>query len=74
MKKKDFSELKNKSVADLKKMLTDIGKEGLEKKMQNSQTKLKNMHVHKSLKKSIAQIKTLIRIKEIELSIKKGEQ
>ncbi|MBI4037527.1 50S ribosomal protein L29 [Candidatus Curtissbacteria bacterium] len=74
MKKKDFSDNKNKNIAELKKMVATLTGENLEKKMQNSQTKIKNVHLQRSLKKNIAQINTLIRIKEIGKEQKEGEK
>ena len=65
MKKKDFIELKNKDLKDLKKIVSEKKIAGQKAKMAVSGGKEKNLKLVANLRREIAKILTLIREKEI---------
>lgn len=74
MKRKDFQDLKNKDIKDLRKMVFAKKAEAAKKKMEILGSKEKNLKSFRNERRDIARILTLIREKEIieELN-KKGE-
>lgn len=75
MKKKDFLEFKNKTIDSLKKEIEKLAREKNEAKIERDMNKTKNVHTIISIKKNIAQIKTLINQKSFseKLKEKKGQ-
>ncbi|OGD84684.1 50S ribosomal protein L29 [Candidatus Curtissbacteria bacterium RIFCSPLOWO2_01_FULL_41_18] len=65
MKKKDLDQLKSKTVAEFQKSLSELEKEKTEQVLNLKMGKTKNVHVVSKIKKDIAQIKTLVRIKTL---------
>lgn len=65
MKKKEFNELKNKSVEDLIKMVSVKKAEAGKKVMEAFSGKEKNLKLSSALRRDVAQIKTLIKEKQI---------
>lgn len=65
MKKKDFKDLKEKSIKDLKKMVFEKKSEVGKKSMETLSGKEKNPKLVRNLKRDIARIMTLISEKEI---------
>ena len=65
MKRKDFTELKSKTVKDLLKMASTKKAEAIKKKMQIIGGKEKNLKVYRNLRVEVAKILTLVREKEI---------
>ena len=66
MKKSDFQQLKTKNPKELLKKATEEKKELTTLLMERSMGKLKNMHKIGFLKKDIARIMTVLKLKEIE--------
>lgn len=64
MKKKEFQQLKEKTLAELKELLRSFQAEALKAKLEIREGKIKNVHAHKSARKKIAQVQTLIFEKE----------
>jgi ribosomal protein L29 len=71
MKRKEFTDLKSKTVADLLKMASAKQVESLKKKMQILGGKEKNLKAYRILRAEIAKILTLVREKEIIEKLKK---
>ena len=65
MKRKDYIDLKGKTIKELIKMASDKKTESVKKKMQILGGKEKNLKGYKNLRAEIAKILTLIREKEI---------
>ncbi|KKS95238.1 MAG: hypothetical protein UV71_C0010G0029 [Microgenomates group bacterium GW2011_GWC1_43_13] len=65
MKRKDYIDLKGKTIKELIKMASDKKTESVKKKMQILGGKEKNLKVYRNLRAEIAKILTLIREKEI---------
>lgn len=65
MKKKDLDQLKSKTVAEMEKSLSELEKEKTEQILNLKMDKEKNVHVVARIKKDIAQIKTLVRVKTL---------
>ena len=65
MKRKDYIDLKGKTIKELIKMASDKKTEAVKKKMQILGGKEKNLKVYRNLRAEIAKILTLIREKEI---------
>lgn len=65
MKRKDYTDLKGKTVAELTKMVSVKRTDAIKKKMQSLAGKEKNLKVYRNLRADIAKILTLIREKEI---------
>jgi ribosomal protein L29 len=65
MKRKEFKELRTKTVVELRKLVLAKKLEAEKAKMKNLSGKEKNLKVHKNLSGEIAKILTLIREKEI---------
>ena len=70
MKKKDFTDLKGKTIKDLLKMANDKKSEVKKAKMNVLAGKDKNLKSSRNLKRDIAQILTLVREKEIVVKLK----
>ena len=64
MKKKDLAELKNKSVDSLKKEIERVVKEKNDAKIDRDINKTKNVHRILKLRRDIAQIKTILALKQ----------
>ena len=65
MKRKDYTELKGKTIKELIKMASDKKTESVKEKMKILGGKEKNLKVSRNLRAEIAKILTLIREKEI---------
>ena len=65
MKRKDYIDLKGKTVAELTKMVFAKRTESVKKKMQILAGKEKNLKVYRNLRIEIAKILTLVKEKEI---------
>lgn len=65
MKRKEFNELRSKSIKDLMKIVLDKKNEAEKAKMKHLGGKEKNNKVKKNLGREVAKILTLIREKEI---------
>jgi ribosomal protein L29 len=81
MKRKEFNDLRSKTIKDLSKMVSEKKLEAEKIKMKILGGKEKNLKVHKNLSREIAKILTLIREKEIIESlqpknedVKKGKE
>lgn len=70
MKKKNLEELKNKSIKQLKDIISDLEKEIMTAKIERSQSKIKNVHAVNRKRRDIAQIKT---IKQAKVFLEKKE-
>ena len=66
MKRKEFQEHKNKSISDLKKDLSANREKLVKLKFDLAAGKVKNIGEIKQIKKSIAQILTIVREKETQ--------
>jgi ribosomal protein L29 len=65
MKRKDYIDLKGKTVAELIKMASAKKMESVKKKMQILAGKEKNLKMHRNLRAEVAKILTLVREKQI---------
>ncbi len=65
MKKKDLKELKTKDIKDLAAKVRDLEKEVTLARLELKMDKVKNVHNVRNKRKDIAQIKTIIRMKQI---------
>lgn len=65
MKRKDYNELKGKTVQELVKLAGDKKNESIKEKMKILGGKEKNLKVHRNLRAEVAKILTLAREKEI---------
>jgi ribosomal protein L29 len=65
MKRKDYNELKGKTVKELVKLAGDKKNESIKEKMKILGGKEKNLKVHRNLRSEVAKILTLAREKEI---------
>ena len=75
MKRKDYQELKGKTIKELLKMAATKKDEATKKKMQIMGGKEKNLKLYRQIRLEVAKILTLAREKEIleKLKEKKGE-
>jgi ribosomal protein L29 len=74
MKRKDFIDLRNKTIADLVKMVSEKKFEAKKAKMSILAGKEKNLKAYRNLRRDIAQILTLIKEKEILEKLQSKEQ
>ncbi len=65
MKKKDLSQLKSWGIDEMKKRLKELEKEKTEQTLNLKMGKTKNVHIVAKIKKDVAQIKTIIRVKAL---------
>ena len=65
MKRKDYNELKGKTIKELTKLAGDKKNESIKEKMKILGGKEKNLKVHRNLRAEVAKILTLAREKEI---------
>jgi ribosomal protein L29 len=65
MKRKDYNELKGKTVQELVKLASNKKNESIKEKMKILGGKEKNLKVHRNLRAEVAKILTLAREKEI---------
>ncbi len=65
MKRKDYIDLKGKTIAELTKMASAKKLESVKKKMQILGGKEKNIKMHRNLRAEVAKILTLVREKQI---------
>ena len=65
MKRKDYNELKGKTIKELIKLAGDKKNESVKEKMKILGGKEKNLKVHRNLRSEVAKILTLVREKEI---------
>lgn len=63
MKKKDLQDIKTKSINDLKNKVSDLAKQKTNSLLELKMGKVKNVHAVKKIRKDIAQIKTIARLK-----------
>lgn len=63
MKRKDLQDIKTKSVKDLKNKISDLEKQKTNSLLELKMGKVKNVHTVKKIKKDIAQVKTIARLK-----------
>ena len=76
MKKKDLSEFKTKTISDLKKKIADLKKQNVESLLQIKMGKTKNVHGALRMRKDIAKLETILRLKVLASgkSSKEGEK
>jgi ribosomal protein L29 len=74
MKRKDYIDLKGKTIAELTKMASTKKTESVKKKMQILAGKEKNIKMHRNLRSEVAKILTLVREKEILEKMKPVEE
>jgi len=74
MKRKDYIDLKGKTIAELTKMVSLKKTESVKKKMRILGGKEKNLKMHRNLRAEVAKILTLIREKEILEKMKPVEE
>ena len=60
-----LNDLKKKTIKELSQKLKDLNKEKLEVAIESKMGKIKNVHSGKSLKKDIAKVMTIIKLKKI---------
>lgn len=65
MKRKEFNDLKGKTIVELKKMASEKGAQAVKNKMQILGGREKNLKLHRNLRAEVAKILTLVREKEI---------
>jgi len=63
MKKKDFDDLKTKSIHDLGRKIRELEKEKISALLELRMGKTKNVHVVKQIKRDIAKTKTIFNAK-----------
>lgn len=66
MKKSEFSQVRNKQVAELKKELLEDRRQLVRLRLEMTSAKIKNVRAVKTLRKKIAQTLTIIREKQME--------
>ena len=74
MKRKDYTDLKGKTIAELTKMASLKKTESVKKKMRILGGKEKNLKMHRNLRAEVAKILTLIREKEILEKVQPKEE
>jgi ribosomal protein L29 len=74
MKRKEFNDLRAKTVQDLKKIAIEKKSEAEKARMKIVGGKEKNLKTHKNLAREVAKILSLIREKEIIESLNKEKQ
>lgn len=67
MKKKDLTEIKTKTIEDLNKLIGEKEKQKASTKLEQKLGKIKNVHQVNQIKKDLAQIKTILSRKRIEV-------
>lgn len=65
MKNNDLNDLKKKTIRELNQKLKELNKEKLEVIIESKMGKIKNVHSGKMLKKDIAKVMTIIKLKQI---------
>jgi len=65
MKRKDFNDIKGKTIQELGKIVAEKKTQAVKKKMESLAGKEKNLKVYRNSRREIAKILTLIREKEI---------
>lgn len=63
MKRRDLSEFKTKAISDLKKKVADLKKQNVESLLQIKMGKTKNVHEALRMRKDIAKLETILRLK-----------
>ena len=63
MKRRDLSEFKTKATSDLKKKIADLKKQNVESLLQIKMCKTKNVHEALKIRKDIAKLETILRLK-----------
>ena len=74
MKRKDFADIKGKTIEELIKMASQKRTEAVKKKMESLSGKEKNLKVYRNLRAEIAKILTLTREKEILEKLRSKEE
>ena len=74
MKRKEFNEIKNKEIKDLKKLSSEKKLEAKKVRMNMTAGKEKNLKIFRNVRRDIAQIMTVIREKEIVENLKPVEE
>lgn len=73
MKKKDYKDLKIKTTGDLAKKVKELRREITEKNIELKMGKTKNVHEVNTLRKDVAKILTIMKIKSFEKENTKSE-
>ena len=73
MKKKDYKDIKIKTIGDLVKKVKELRREITEKNIELKMGKTKNVHEANTLRKDVAKILTIIKIKSFEKENTKSE-
>ncbi len=74
MKKKELKDIKSKSVKELSKLVYDKKIEAKKAKLNAVSGKEKNLKIFKNLRRDIAQVKTIVREKQIMEMIEKVKE
>jgi len=74
MKKKEFSEFKNKSLSEIRKKIAALEKEKTQTLIELNLGKVKDVKSVSKNKKDIARLKTLERIKYLATILEKGAE
>ena len=74
MKRKDFADIKGKTIEELIKMASQKRTEAVKKKMESLSGKEKNLKDYRNLRAEIAKILTLTREKEILEKLRSKEE
>ena len=70
MKKNDLNDLKKKTTKELTHMLKELNKKKLEVAIELKMGKVKNVHTRLNLKRDIAKVMTILKLKQIAESAK----
>lgn len=73
MKKRDFSEFKAKGIDDLRKRIAELKKQYVESLLQIKMGKTKNVHEGKNMRKDLARLNTIFRLKLLTEELKQKE-
>ena len=73
MKRRDLSEFKTKAISDLKKKVADLKKQNVENLLQIKMGKTKNVHEALKIRKDIAKLETILRLKVLASDQKSTE-
>lgn len=65
MKKKDLNDLKTKSIEVLTKRVDELEKEKVRTQIEEKMGKVKNVHLMLQIRRDIAKVKSIMRIKEL---------
>lgn len=74
MKKKEFLELKTKSIEEIKKKIEELTHEIIANKLELRMGKVKDIHLINKKRKDFARLKTLLKLKIFEEEAKKSDK